>query len=142
MKGLLPLGCIKDGISTVLVLTQVACNISGKENAMGIWCDIPSHPTRPCPLPHPKPHPHIFNTIIPTKQTNRVADLQEQLFSLSSWIQVSFIVLNRFLIRRMIVCASVSQKRQKSSPKIHTYANGFCFSTRYYCTADPPTDHS
>ena len=45
----------------------------------------------------------------------------------SSWIQVSIIALNRFLGRRMIVCARVSQKRQKSSPKIHTYANDFCF---------------
>jgi len=35
------LRCIKDWISTVLVLTWVACNISGKENAMGIRCDIP-----------------------------------------------------------------------------------------------------
>jgi len=68
-------------IGTVLVLTQVACNISGKENAMGIWCDIQSHPTRPCPLPHPKPRPHIFNTFVPAKRTNRVADLQERLFS-------------------------------------------------------------
>jgi len=30
------LRCIKDWTSTVLVLTRVACNISGKENAMGI----------------------------------------------------------------------------------------------------------
>jgi len=52
--------CIKDWISIVLVLSPVACNISGKENAMGIWCDVQSHPTRPCPLPHPKPRPHIF----------------------------------------------------------------------------------
>ena len=56
------LRCIKDWISTVLVLTRVACNNSGKENAMGIWCDIQSHPTRPRPFPHPKPRPHIFNT--------------------------------------------------------------------------------
>ena len=76
------LRCIKDWISTVLVLTRVACNISGKENAMGIWCDIQSHPTRPRPLPHPKPRPLIFNTFVPAKRTNRVADLQEQLFPL------------------------------------------------------------
>ena len=80
---LLALRCIKDWISTVLVLTWIACNISGKENAMGIWCDIPSHPTRPRPLPRPKPRPHIFNSFVPAKRTNRVADLQEQLFSLS-----------------------------------------------------------
>ena len=49
---------------------------------MGIWCDIQSHPTRPCPLPHPKPRPLIFNTFVPAKRTNRVADLQEQLFPL------------------------------------------------------------
>jgi len=41
---------------------------------MGMWCDIPSHPTRPCQLPHPRPHPQNF--------TGRVADLQGQLFSL------------------------------------------------------------
>jgi len=68
------LRCIKDWISTVLVLTPVACNISGKENAMGIWYDIQAHPTRP--------RPHIFNTFVPAKRTNRVADLQKQLFSL------------------------------------------------------------
>ena len=51
---------------------------------MGIWCDIQSHPTRPRPLPHPKPRPHIFNMFAPAKRTNRVADLQEQLFSLFS----------------------------------------------------------
>jgi len=66
----------------VLVPTQVTCNISGKENAMGIWCDIPSHPTRPRPLPHPKPCPQIFNTFVLAKRTGRFADLQEQLFSL------------------------------------------------------------
>ena len=66
----------------MLVLTWVACNISGKENAMGIRCDIPSHPTRPRPFPRPKPRPQIFNTFVPAKRTNRVADLQEQLFLL------------------------------------------------------------
>ena len=60
----------------------------------------------------------------------------------SSWIQVNIIAFNRFLGRRMIVCTRVSQKQQKSSPNIHTYANDFCFSTPYYCTANPPTDHS
>jgi len=74
------LRCIKDWISTVLVLTQVACNTSGKENAMCIWCDITS--TRPRPLPRPKPRPHIFTMFVPAERTNRVADLQEQLFSL------------------------------------------------------------
>jgi len=135
------LRCIKDWISTVLVLIRVACNISGKENAMGIWCDIQSHLTRPRLLPHPKPCPHIFNTFVPTKRTNQVADLQEQLFSLY-FLDSNIIALNRFLSRRMIVCARVTQKRRKSSPKIHTYANDFCFSTPYYCTANPPTDHS
>ena len=98
------LRCIKDWISTVLVLTRVACNISGKENAMGIWCDIQSHSTRPRPLPHPKLRPLIFNTFVPAKRTNRVADLQEQLFSLF-FLDSSIIALNRFLGRRMIVCA-------------------------------------
>jgi len=135
------LRCIKDWISTVLVLTRIACNFSRKENAMGTWCDIPSHPTRPRPLPRPKPRPHIFNTFVPAKRTNRVADLQEKLFSLF-FLDSSIIALNRFLGQRMIVCARVSQKRQKSSPKIHTYVNDFCFSTPYYCTANPPTDHS
>ena len=60
----------------------------------------------------------------------------------SSWIQVNIIAFNRFLGRRMIVCTRVSQKQQKSSPNIHTYANDFCFSTPYYCTANPLTDHS
>ena len=108
---------------------------------MDIWCDIQSHPTRPRPFPHPKPRPHIFNTFVPAKRINRVADLQEQLFSLF-FLDSSIIALNRFLGRRMIVCARVSQKRRKSSPKIHTCANDFCFSTPYYCTANPPTDHS
>ena len=98
------LRCIKDWISTVLVLIRVACNISGKENAMGIWCDIQSHLTRPRPLPHPKLRPHIFNTFVPAKRNNRVADLQEQLFSLY-FPDSSIIALNRFLGRRMIVCA-------------------------------------
>ena len=62
---------IKDLISTVLVLTRVACNISGKENAMDIWCDIQSHPTRPRPLPHPKPH---WNTSVGVI-FNRTVDL-------------------------------------------------------------------
>jgi len=75
---------------------------------MGIWCDIQSHPTMPCLLPHPKPRPLIFNTFVPTKRTNRVADLQEQLFSLF-FLDSSIIALNRFLSRRMIVCARVSQ---------------------------------
>ena len=103
-----------------------------------VWCDIQSYPTRPRPLPHPKPHPHIFNTFVPAKCTNRVADLQEQLFSLF-FLDSSIIALNRFLGRRMIVCMRVSQKWRKSFPKIHTYANNFCFSTPYYCTANPPT---
>ena len=67
--------------------------------------------------------------------------LQEQLFSLF-FLDSSIIALNRFHGRRMIICARVSQKRQKLSPKIHTCANDFCFSTPYYCTANPPTDHS
>jgi len=91
---------------------------------MGIWCDIQSHPTRPhpfpLPLPHPKPRPHIFNTFVPAKRTNQVADLQEQLFSLF-FLDSSIIALNRFLGRRMSNCARVSQKWRKSSPKIHTY---------------------
>ena len=49
---------------------------------MAMLCDIQSHPIRPRPLPHPKPRPHIFNTFVPAKRTIRVADLQEQLFSL------------------------------------------------------------
>jgi len=63
------LRCIKDWKSTVLLLTWVACNISEKKNAMGVWCDIPSHPTRSRPLPHPKPCPQIFNTFVPAKCT-------------------------------------------------------------------------
>ena len=95
---------------------------------MGIWCDIPSHPTRPRPLPKAT-RTYFFNTFLPAKRTNRVADLQKQLFSLF-FLDSSIIALNRFLGRRMIVCARVSQKWRKSSPKIHTYANDFCFLLR------------
>ena len=76
-----------------------------------------------------------------TKRTNQDADLQEQLFS-PFFLDSNIIALNRFLGWRMIVCARVSQKWQKSSPEIHTCASDFCFSTPYYCTANPPTDHS
>ena len=138
--GIYALRCIKDWISTVLVLTQIARNISGKENDMGIWCDIQSHPTRPHPLPHPKPRPHIFNTFVPAKRTNRVADLQEQLFSLF-FLDSSIIALNRFLGRRMSNCARVSQKRRKWSPKFtHTQKILFFYSVLLYC--HPPTDRS
>ena len=82
--------CIKDWISNVLVLTRVACNISGKENAMGIRCDIQSHPTRPCPLPHPKPRPHIFYTFVPAKRTNRVADLNDGIPRVSINMHIAF----------------------------------------------------
>ena len=134
------LRCIKDWMSTVLVLTWVTRNISRKENSMGIWSDIPSHPTRPGPLPYSKPRPHVINMFVPAKRTNRVANLQEQLSSLF-FLDSSIITHNRFLVRGWS-SARVSQKRRKSSPKIHTYANDFCFSTPYYCTANPPTDHS
>jgi len=109
------LRCIKDWISTVLLLTWVACNISEKKNAMGIWCDIPSHPTRSRPLPHPKPCPQIFNTFVPAKCT-KLLICRSNCLHFFSWIQVSIIALNRFLGRRMIVCARVSQKRRKLSP--------------------------
>ena len=48
----------------------------------------------------------------------------------SSRIQVTIIALNRFLGRRMIVCASVSQKRRKSSPKIPRAQTIFVFLLR------------
>ena len=35
--------------------------------------------------------------------------------------------------------SALSANRQRP-PKIHTYVNDFCFSTPYYCTANPPTD--
>ena len=108
---------------------------------MGIWCDIQSHPTRPHPLPHPKLRPHIFSTFVPQSVLTDLLFLQEQLFSLF-FLDSSIIALNRFLGWRMIICARISQKRRKSSPKIHTCASDFCFSTLYYCTANPPTDHS
>ena len=101
---------------------------------MGIWRDIQSHPTRPRPLPHLKPHPHIFNTFVPTKHTNQVADLQEQLFSLF-FLDQSIIALNRFLGRRMSNCARIVFKNTHRCKR-------FCFSTPYYCTANPPTDRS
>ena len=45
-------------------------------------------------------HAHTsFNTFVPAKHTNRVADLQEQLFSLF-FLDSSIIALNRFLGRR------------------------------------------
>ena len=106
---------------------------------MGIWCDIQSHPTRPRPLPRPKPRPQIFNTFVPAKRTGRVADLQEQLFSLF-FLDSSIIALNRFLGRRMIVCARVSQKRRKSSPKIHVRKRFlFFYSVLLHCqSSDRP----
>ena len=85
---------------------------------MGMWCDIQSHPTRPRPLPHPKPRPHIFNTFVPAKRTNRVADLQEQLFSLS-FLDSSIIALNKFLGRRMIVCTSFPETAKIISKNTH-----------------------
>ena len=82
------LGCIKDWISTVLVVIQVTCNISGKENAMGMWCDIQSHLTKPCPFPYPKLWPHIFNTFVPAKCT-KLLICRSNCSHFSSWIQVS-----------------------------------------------------
>jgi len=112
---------------------------------MDMWCDIQSYLIRPrpfpLPLPHPKPCPHIFNAFVPAKNTNRVADLQEQLYSLF-FLDSSIIALNRFLGQRMSNRARVSQKWWNSSPKIHTYANNFVFSTLYYCTGNPPTNRS
>ena len=102
------LRCIKDWISTVSVLTQVAYNISRKENDMGMYCDIQSHPTRPLQLPHPKSHLHVFNTFLPAKRTSRVADLQEQLFSLF-FLDSSSIAFNRYLSRRMSNCTRFSR---------------------------------
>ena len=76
------LRCIKDWISTVLVLTPVACNISGKENAMGIWCDIPSHPTQG----------HAYKFLICSYLQSVLAELlicRSNCSHFSSWIQVS-----------------------------------------------------
>jgi len=66
-------------------LKWVAYNISGKENNIGMQCDIQSFPTRPHLLPHPnharKLLKHFYLQSIPTTLAG-VADLQEQLFSL------------------------------------------------------------
>ena len=97
-----------------------------------------------CPIHCPtQSHAHTFLITlylqsIPTK----LLICRSNCSHFSSWIQVSIIALNRFPGRRMIVCARVSQKRRKSSPKIHTCANDFCFSTPYYCTANPLTNCS
>ena len=99
---------------------------------MGIWCDIPSHPTRPRPLPHPKPRPQIFNTFVPAKHTGRVADLQEQLFSLF------FLDSSKYHCPQQVSRSEDDRLREsfpetaKNLSKIHTYANDFCFSTPYY----------
>ena len=47
---------------------------------MGIWCDIASH--QATPISPPKATPTHFYMFVPAKRTNRVADLQEHLFSL------------------------------------------------------------
>jgi len=54
---------------------------------MGMWCDIQLLPTRPHPFPT-QSHTYIL-VFIPANHAYKVADLQEQLFSLFSWIQVS-----------------------------------------------------
>jgi len=100
---------------------------------MGMWCDLQSHLTRPCPLPHPKPCPHVFSMFVPAKHTNQVADLQKQLFSLF-FLDSSIIALNIFLVLRMSNCMRVSQKQRNSSPQIHTCTNDFVFySVLLYC---------
>jgi len=108
------LRCIKDWISTVLALTQVAYNISRKGNDMDMWCDIQSHPTRPKPT--------HFNAFAPTKHTKRVVDL----FSLF-FVDSSIIALNRYIGQSMSKYARASQKRHNLSPKIHTCTNDFVF---------------
>jgi len=133
-------GLYSGALSSVLVLTQVACNISGKENGMGIWCDIQSHLTRPRPLPHPKPRPHIFNTFVPAKHSNQVADSQEQLFSLF------FLDSSKYHWPQQVSRSEDEQLRESFSETAKIVSKNthvckrFYFSTLYYCTADPPTD--
>ena len=143
--GIYALRCIKDWISTVLVLTQIARNISGKENDMGIWCDIQSHPARPhplpLPLPHPKSHPHIFNTVYTQSVPTKLLLICRSNCSHFSLLDSSIVAVNRFLGRRMSNCARVSQKRRKWSPKFtHTQKILFFYSVLLYC--HPPTDRS
>ena len=109
---------------------------------MGIWCDIQSHPTRPRPLPHPKPRPLIFNTFVPAKRTNRVADLQEKLFPLF------FLDSSKYRCPQQ-VSRSEDDRLRESFPvaakivsKNTDVRKRYLFSTPYYCTANPPTDHS
>ena len=91
--------------------------------------------------PTPKPRPQIFNMFVPAKCTSRVADLQEQLFSLF-FLDSSIIALNRFLGQRMIVCASFPETAKIVSKNTHVWKR-FCFSTPYYALPIlRPTIHS
>ena len=130
----------------MLELTQVAHIISGKENDMDIWCDIHSYLTRPrplpLPLPQPKPCPHIFNAFVLAKNTNRVADLQEQLFSLF------FLDSSKYHCPQQVswsedeqLCESLPEMVKLISKNTHI-CERFCFSTPYYCTRNPLTDRS
>ena len=108
---------------------------------MGIWCDIPSHPTRPRPLPKAT-RTYFFNTFLPAKRTNRVADLQKQLFSLF------FLYSSKYHCPQQVsrsedyhLRESFSETAKIVSKNTHVRKR-FCFSTPYYCAANPPTDHS
>jgi len=77
----------------VLVLTWVACNISGKENAIGILCDIQSHPTRTRPFPShclTQSHTHTFLVhSYPQSVPTELLICRSSCSHSSSWIHVS-----------------------------------------------------
>ena len=76
-------------------------------------------------------HAHTFLiSLYPQSVLTELLICRSNCSHFSFWIQVSIIALNRFLGRRMIVCARVSQKQRKSSPEIHTYANDSVFLLR------------
>ena len=107
------LRCIKDWIST----KQVAYYISGKENDMG--CGVISN-HQVTPFAHPKP---THNASIPTKHTYRVADLQEQRFSLFFLDSSKCQYPQQISQRRMSNYAYISQKQRNTFPKVNMYAN-------------------
>ena len=88
-------------------------------------------------------HAHtFFNTFVPAKRTNRVADLQEQFFSLffldsstCHWPQQ----VSRSKDEQLR--ESFSETAKIVSKNTHVRKRSY-FSTLYYCTANPPTDRS
>jgi len=121
------LRCIKDWISTVLVLTQVVCNISGKEDDMSIYGVISNR----IPLGHAHFHSHCPTQSHVHTFLNPQSIPTELLICRSNcshffFLDSSITVLNRFLGQRMSNCVRVSQKTLKIVSK-HTHVHNFVF---------------